>query len=264
MQTDSFYVDINKILVAHKFVLNNLNKCEYPNGRKYYGIIFCIEGEAEYLFSTDERCSVHPEEILLLPPSAAYSIVTKTSFKHYTVNFEIHNEFPLLDFTKTPFFLFHTENSSWYRHIFKTTISHWTSKKIGFQMQATACLYELFACLIAEMLEKEYGESSYLRLRPAKEYIEKNFVSEINLDLLANSVNMSVTHFRREWLRLYGKSPLQYRDEIRLSYAKECLISGYYSVTEIASKCGFSDTNYFIRFFRKHTGISPGKFQKKL
>ena len=73
---------------------------------------------------------------------------------------------------------------------------------------------------------------------------------------------MSTTHFRREWTKLYGTPPLQYRDALRLSYAKEYLLSGYYSVTEVAEKCGFEDTNYFIRFFKKHTGITPGKFSK--
>lgn len=259
---DSFCIDVKRILVAHEFVLNNHNKCEYPNGRKYYGIVYCIDGKAEYVFSSGERCRICPGEILLLSPNAAYAIVTDTEFKHDTVNFEIHNEFPLIDFSQTTFSLFRTENAQWYHHIFKKIIAHWSSKKIGFQMQATACLYELFAFFGAELLEKEYSESSYLRLRPAKEYIEKNFASEINLDLLANCVNMSVTHFRREWLRLYGESPLRYRDGIRLSYAKEYLMSGYYTVTEVASKCGFTDTNYFIRFFEKHMGISPGKFMK--
>ena len=82
--------------------------------------------------------------------------------------------------------------------------------------------------------------------------------------MLANLVNMSVTNFRREWLKLYGESALQYRDRIRLSYAKEYLMSGYYTVTEVAEKCGFNDVNYFIRFFKKNTGISPGKFEKIL
>ena len=112
-------------------------------------------------------------------------------------------------------------------------------------MQATACLYELLALLVSEILEKKHSTNSYLHLAAAKEYIEQNFNSDITLDLLANLVNMSVTNFRREWAKLYGESPLQYRDRIRLSHAKEYLMSGYYTVTEVAEKCGFSDVNYF-------------------
>lgn len=260
----SFNIDISRIIVAHEFVLNKNSKCAYQNGRKYYGIIYCIEGEAEYRFSSGDCCNVYPGEIIFLSPKASYSIITKKDFKHYTVNFEIHNEFSNMDFLTDVYYLLHTGNSQLYHHIFKELTIHWMSRKSCFEMQATACLYELLALLVSEILEKKHSTNSYLHLASAKEYIEQNFNSGITLDLLANLVNMSVTNFRREWSKLYGESALQYRDRIRLFYAKEYLMSGYYTVTEVAEKCGFSDVNYFIRFFKKHTGISPGKFEKIL
>lgn len=260
----SFNIDISRIIVAHEFVLNKNSKCAYQNGRKYYGIIYCIEGEAEYRFSSGDCCNVYPGEIIFLSPKASYSIITKKDFKHYTVNFEIHNEFSNMDFLTDVYYLLHTGNSQLYHHIFKELTIHWMSRKSCYEMQATACLYELLALWGSEILEKEYATSTYLCLARAKEYIEQNFNTGITLDILANYSNMSVTHFRREWSKLYGESALQYRDRIRLSYAKEYLMSGYYTVTEVAEKCGFSDVNYFIRFFKKHTGISPGKIEKIL
>lgn len=259
-----FYINISKINLAHKFILNKENRCEYSSGRKYFGIIYCIEGEAEYRFSSGDCCNVCTGEIIFLSPQASYSIITKKDFKHYTVNFEIQNQSPDMDFLTDVYYLFHPENPQLYHHIFKKLTTYWVSRKICFEMQATACLYELLALLVSGILEKEYSTNSSLRLAPAKEYIEQNFNTGISLDMLANLVNMSVTNFRREWSKLYGESALQYRDKIRLSYAKEYLMSGYYTMTEVAEKCGFSDVNYFIRFFRKHTGISPGKFKKIL
>lgn len=264
LNLDSFNIDISRIIVAHEFVLNKNNKCEYPDGRKYYGIIYCLDGEAEYRFSSGEHAIIRTGEMFLLLPNASYSITTKNDFKHYTVNFEIHNDFSDFDFLDNNFYLFRTENTRLYRHIFNKLTSYWTSRKYSFQMQTIACLYELLALLLSEIYEKKHNEDTHLHLRPAKEYIEQHFNSEISLNILANCANMSVTHFRREWLRLYGESALQYRDKIRLSFAKEYLISGYYTVTEIAEKCGFNDVNYFIRFFKKHTGISPGKYKKYL
>ncbi len=259
---DSLYIDIGRINVAHEYVLNKSNKCRYPNGRKYYGIIYCIEGSAKYKFSSGESCNLNTGDIILLLPASEYSIITNEEFKHYTINFEIHNELLGIDFLKDRYYLLHTENPQLYYHLFKKTVSQWVSKKSCFEMRATACLYELFSILCSEILEKEYGTTSHLRLKPAKEYIEQNYNADITLDMLANLVNMSVTNFRREWARVYGESALQYRDRICLSYAKDYLMSGYYTVGEVAEKCGFDDVNYFIRFFKKHTGITPGKFEK--
>ena len=56
---------------------------------------------------------------------------------------------------------------------------------------------------------------------------------------------------------------MQYRDSIRLYYAKEYPNSGYYTVSEIAEKCGFDDVSYFVRFFKKKAGFTPGEFKKK-
>ena len=47
-------------------------------------------------------------------------------------------------------------------------------------------------------------------------------------------------------------------------YAKEYLNSGYYTVTEIAEKCGFDDVSYFVRFFKKQTGLTPGAYKKQM
>lgn len=258
----NFYFDIKRINVAHEFVLDQKDKCEYLNSRKFYGVIYALSGEAEYRFSDGNRLTIREGEVLLLSPKATYAIVTTKPFKHFTVNFELHISTSNLSFFTDDFCLLHTENSEWYRHTFKELVTHWQNRKSGYEMRATASLYQLLAFLCTEIHEQKYNTATHLRLRPVKEYIEQNFNRNISLNLLANYASMSTTHFRREWTKIYGTSPLQYRDTLRLSYAKEYLLTGYYSVTEVAEKCGFEDTNYFIRFFKKHTGITPKNFSK--
>ena len=95
-------------------------------------------------------------------------------------------------------------------------------------------------------------------------HIERHFASSISLTELARLTDMSVTHFRREWKKHYHITPLEYRNSIRLSFARELILSGYYTVSEITEKCGFDDIDYFIRFFKKHTGIMPFKYKQQL
>ena len=263
MLDNSIYIDINYILFAHEFVLDKINTCNYPDGRNSYGIVYCIEGEADYIFSGGERCTVKSGELIFLAPSAAYSIKTKKYFKHYTVNFKIRKELSELSLLGAEFWHLKTENPELYRHLFKSLITHWKLKKSCFEMRSFACLYEIVANFGSEICEQKHSANAHKRLAPAKEYIDKNYCLPIDLNLLANLSNMSTTNFRREWTKLYEISPMQYRDKVRLDYAKEYLLSGYYTVGEVSLKCGFSDANYFIRFFKKHTGISPLKFTKQ-
>ena len=83
---EAFFMDISKINLAHEFVLDKINKCEYPRGRGVYGIVHCISGTAEYQFNSGERLVVSKGDTLLLSPYTAYTIFTPKEFKHYTIN----------------------------------------------------------------------------------------------------------------------------------------------------------------------------------
>ena len=50
-------------------------------------------------------------------------------------------------------------------------------------------------------------------------------------------------------------------DTLVLERIKEMLRRGM-SNTEVAEKCGFSSESYFIQFFYKHMGMSPGSYRK--
>ena len=255
------FVDIKNIRIAHKYVLDRVHRCEYPCGRGSYGLIYALQGSAEYRFFTGERLTVCEGEALLLCPDTAYSIVTEKEFKHYTVNFDIHEEGSSLDALSAPYCLLHKDHTEELGRIFKKLIGIYTLKKPGYKMQSVSCLYELLSVFF-ECLDHK-NTSLYQRLLPAKEYIERCFDQTVSLEHLAFLSSMSVTNFRREWKKIYKGSPLQFRDSIRLYYAEEYIKSGYYTISEIAQKCGFDDVSYFVRFFKKHTGVTPGQLKKR-
>ena len=259
---DSFFINVKKINLVHEFILNNRIKCAYLKKRERFGLVYAIDGEAKFSFFSGESVTLLPGEMLLLTTEASYSVSTEKNneFKHFTVNFDIDKDNSNADFLCDTFCVLKPRNTALYYHLFKQLITVWTNKKIGYEMYSVAFLYQLLGNFCAEIYEKNHLAASYHSLQQAKKYIDEHFNCDLNLNFLANISNMSTTNFRREWKRLYGMSPMQYRDKIRLYYAKEYLLTGYYSVSEVSNKCGFSNSNYFIRFFRKHEGISPGKF----
>lgn len=256
----AFYMNIKKINIAHEFTLDSQSGCEYLNGRGQYGLVFCIDGEAEYRFCSGERCRIGSGGLLLLSPSAAYSIVTFGKFRHYTVNFDIDEESSDISILNGYFCFLQTESIDEYKQGFKKLTSIRAFRRVGSQMLELACLYELLSSFFLELYTKEHGIDRYARILPAREYIDSHPNAEISLEILAKLCNMSVTNFRREWARVYGETPLRYRDRVRLFLAKEYLWSGYYTVREVACRCGFDDVSYFVRFFKKHTGSTPKRF----
>ena len=257
----SFYLDIQKIHVAHSYTLDRAHVCTYPKGRGHYGLVYALEGAAEYRFSSGNRVKMAAGDLLFLSPDTAYTIKTGAAFRHYTVNFDLHEDTSRLDILSSAHTLLQDAHTESVARVFRKLVTLWETKATGYEMYAVGVLYELLTLFYTRHTE-EQRPLAYRRLLPAKEYIEAHYEENISLSQLAFLCDMSLSHFRREWKRFFVDSPLQYRDAIRLSCAKEYLFSGYYSVGEIAEKCGFEDASYFVRFFKKKTGITPGEAKK--
>ncbi|OKP79565.1 AraC family transcriptional regulator [Paenibacillus helianthi] len=73
-------------------------------------------------------------------------------------------------------------------------------------------------------------------------------------------------HYRFDYLarclKTYtGMSPLQYLHDLQIKTAKSLLENMELSVSEVGQQVGIDNPNYFIRLFRKQTGITPGKYR---
>ena len=86
----------------------------------------------------------------------------------------------------------------------------------------------------------------------------------LSVESLSQLCNMSDTYFRRLFVQAIGITPQRYISNLRLEMATELLRSGYYSVSEIAERCGFNNPNYFSLFIKKETGLSPLQYRKHL
>ncbi len=107
------------------------------------------------------------------------------------------------------------------------------------------------------------GESSGSigKIAHACAYIEREYLSDVNIGRLAASVFMSERQFRRLFCRVYGMPPFAYILNLRLAYACQLLRTSDQSITDIAMASGFSDDNYFTRCFRQKIGTTPGRYR---
>lgn len=100
------------------------------------------------------------------------------------------------------------------------------------------------------------------RIRDAKIQIDRCFAEPITIQALAAHAEMSEVHFRNEFKRHFGISPLSYLKKVRIENAKHLLHSGYHTVTEVAMDCGFESTSYFSSEFKRMTGKTPSEYTK--
>ena len=100
------------------------------------------------------------------------------------------------------------------------------------------------------------------RVARAVEYIEQNFREEITVDALAHAAAMSKRNFYRLFRQTLGLTPNAHIKQVRLTRASEMLRLSEATITEICYDCGFTDSNFFSREFRRTHGMSPTYYRR--
>ena len=98
---------------------------------------------------------------------------------------------------------------------------------------------------------------------PALTFLNMHFKESFSISHLCRISNLSRRSLFRYFHGLTGMSPGKYCRLKQLERAADLLCSSSLPLSDIASECGFADSNYFIRTFSRHFGITPGHFRKK-
>ena len=101
------------------------------------------------------------------------------------------------------------------------------------------------------------------RLSLVKDYIVQNYNREFYICEIAKQVGYTTPYMINKFKLCYGVTPKAYLSQIRIQKAKELLLTTDKFSREISDIVGFSDELYFIRFFKKHTGITPRRFRER-
>ena len=105
---------------------------------------------------------------------------------------------------------------------------------------------------------------TYLRkLRQFEDLIEENFKSEKFVKDYASKLNITEKHLNRVTKSCIGKTSTQLISERILLEAKRMLFYSKLNVTQIGEALGYYDNSYFVRFFKKHVGMTPLVFLTK-
>ena len=94
------------------------------------------------------------------------------------------------------------------------------------------------------------------------EYLNANYEKTLTLDELAEHFFVAKPTLIYNFKKYVNRSPIDFLLAIRISKAKQLLVSTKQSVNEISNICGFSSPNYFGLIFKKKEGISPLTYRK--
>ena len=98
-------------------------------------------------------------------------------------------------------------------------------------------------------------------LKQIMEYTQENYATITSLDEVAEALFISKYHICHLFSKYVEFSFINYLTNIRLKAASDMLKNTKASITEIAQRCGFNNSSYFCRVFKKHFGFSPLEYK---
>ena len=110
--------------------------------------------------------------------------------------------------------------------------------------------------------KSNYDEDSRVTL--AKQYINDNIEFNLKISDVAAHCYLSTKQLTRIFNEYEDTPPGEYINKKRIELAQKYLNKDSYSIKQISELLNFTNEYYFNSFFKKHTGLPPGKYRKMI
>lgn len=122
----------------------------------------------------------------------------------------------------------------------------------------------VFYKILSALDKSEFCSESHTDFAEVTDYIDKNIKNQyIEIAELAEIYGYSADCFRHKFKQEFGISPKKYIAKEKIELIKKMLLNCNESIENTATAVGFSDSNYFTRFFKSETGLTPTEFRNK-
>lgn len=232
-----------------------------------FQFIFISKGEGVFSTAGHEDMKVTRGDIIMIFPNQwhSYHPIEEKGWDEYYIGFGGGIIKHLM--ARTPFI---QENqildiglNEELESLFVRAIEVAQNHRLATQQYLTGITMHIIGLVLSAQLNRgvvtdETGE----KIQTAISVMNRNVSEEIDLIQIASSLNMSYSHFRKEFKKRTGTSPNQYFQNLKMKSAKNLIFSTDLPVKEICYRLGYSSPEYFTNQFRKHVGKTPLEYRR--
>lgn len=146
--------------------------------------------------------------------------------------------------------------------LIKVSLSSSVTKDIIADLTLQEMLIQIIQLQTLKATQNNTIEDSKSTIMPIVSYIRENLNNDLSLKKLTDFSCMSKTTFHRFFKKELGMSPVEFIMHEKIKMAKALLNEPNIQINQVSYELGFDDSNYFIRLFKKHEGITPKQYQK--
>ena len=251
----------NEVISVARILTVALYETTEPTHKSYnvtlpsYELIYKLSGENSVHFAGKDILEA-ADTVRFLPKSknsGEYTVDIFESGACIDIYFDTDDEMP-----DTALLL---KNMSELRPLFTKMCNIWSSKRSGYYAECMSIMYDIIRRI--KLQREKYSTSGRAkRILPSYEYMLEHYTEQdFDYGKMCEKSGLSYSYFKELFIKQYGISPVKYVTDLRIERAKELLITGQYTVTEIAEECGYDSVYYFSKVFKKHTGVAPKSYK---
>lgn len=251
-------MDLSELIVTKVVAVNRVN---HPTGsycvknRPYCALTLKLRGHTVYTQVGSKHISDNGH-MIFVPAGADYTFANEDPGECIQVEFTA--DIKDTDIISTP-----VSNSPELQSILEKIERSFTFKKPGFHAYCLSGLYRLLYSMSIQGVQGYLTGLKKQRLQPGLEYLETHY-QDLGLSVaqMAEAADVSEVYFRKLFTEVYGMPPKKYLNLIRMSKAKELLLTKEISVQQVAEEVGFHDVYSFCKSFRKAHDCTPTQYRK--
>lgn len=255
---------------------------EGEHAHDYIEIYFLFSGTCRIAFS-DKTVTLNAGDMIFLAPHSRHRLESNRSenfildlsvrgtgfeelFRQQLANDSVLSSFfrkIIFENADLRYLLFHTGEDAAIRGILKQIAMETNLRDTYNEILYTSWANILFSTLLRSYYETVETDpplenSDFTRVL---KYISDHY-ADVTLDDLTRRFHYSKPHLCNLIKANTGRTLTALVNAQKLTKAETLLLTTDYSVEEIAERIGFAGADYFTRLFRKHYGVTPGKFRR--
>lgn len=242
-----------KNIETYKMTFKNKNTVDYSKTPRRKNLLhLVISGRRRYEIN-DKVFSVESGTLIFIPDNTKY-ITTAFSVKNEDcggigICFDL--DFPFCENELDIYYKKETTQNEKVSELFEAIYKIQKSDPLEL-LERKLIFYKLLSFLTASYTVKS---QDYLVIKAAVDFINEHYKENLPIKRYADECNLSESYFRKKFCECFGKSPIDYRNQLRFAEAKR-LYQKNYSTQEIAENLGFYDAGYMLKTYKRNMGSS--------
>lgn len=242
-----------------------------PTGMKGYILNLTCKGEGT-LFSGDDAMDVGVGDILLFPPTAAHYYQRKedtVSWFHRWVYFRpraFWHDWLSWQEQHNGVYITRGLDKKSFEQIERLFVDiEYTSKsEAPYRNDLAINLLEQLLIRCKSLQPDVMTKALDPRIIEAMNFMTQNLNQEFSIDDVAAHTCLSPSRLGHLFRDEMAMTITQWRDDQRISRAKQLLVTTNHSVNQIGRIVGYSDPLYFSRVFKRKAGVSPKIYREQI